>query len=161
MSLAATSASSESSVLRKRIAPLPPGVQSTLGAENFTTAMPATMMEPSLRDQVSTALYNIAEANPPVAFAGRYYLLMDQRHGGQAVVQFARELASTLMQYAVKCASCKLHLLTINSVMRLGTPQVSLLGALLLRCLGHMQHSDWAACVCHHACACYMHPLTS
>ena len=82
--------------------PLPPSMQSTLGT-TFTVFMPDTMMEPSMRKKVSTALLNMAQAEPPVTFAGRYHLLVDQRHGGQAVVQFARDMRGSLRQFAIKC----------------------------------------------------------
>ena len=91
--------------LQQRVVPKGTGASAASGGAPFTTEMPATLMEPDLRGKVSTALYNMAEQEPPVLLAGRFQLLGDQCHGGQAVVQFARDaLRGSLTQYAVKCA---------------------------------------------------------
>ena len=55
-----------------------------------------------MREQIATALLNMAEARPPLPFARRFSLLSEQCHGGQAVVNFARDAAGGLMQYAIK-----------------------------------------------------------
>ena len=93
--------------LQQRVAPKPAG---TFGSQSvpFTTAVPQTIMEPDMRSKISTALYNMEEQQPPMLFAGRFQLLQDQCHGGQAVVQFARDARGSLKQYAIKCASAVL-----------------------------------------------------
>lgn len=94
-------------MLQRRIVPVQPGGASPFGAAApFTVANPATMAESSDRDKVSTALYNMADSNPAVLFAGRYQLLQEEQvHGGQAVVHLARDGSGGLMQYAIKCAA--------------------------------------------------------
>ena len=95
----------ESVVRQLRVAPIPAGAAAAHQSLPFTTTAPRTLQEPDTRSKVSTALYNMAETQPPVLFAGRFHLLQDQCHGGQAVVHFARDARGTLLQYAVKCAS--------------------------------------------------------
>ena len=88
--------------LTRRIAPIAPGQQSTMGSSVFTVVQPSTMAEPTLHEQIAMALSNMQEAQPQVLFAGRYQLLDVQFHGGQAVVQLARDLRGSIMQYAIK-----------------------------------------------------------
>jgi hypothetical protein len=56
----------------------------------------------SAAEQVAQALENMRLAQPPVPFAGRWHLLPEQRHGGQAVVQFARGANGGFEQRAIK-----------------------------------------------------------
>ena len=60
------------------------------------------------RDKLSTALSNMATAQPPVWFAGRYEVQDLLTHGGQAVVAFAKDASG--WEYAIKCASMTLVL---------------------------------------------------
>jgi hypothetical protein len=56
----------------RRIVPLGAGMTSLLGSHTFTVQLPLTQAQASGREQVATALSNMAEAGQ--AFAGRYLL---------------------------------------------------------------------------------------
>ena len=65
-------------------------------------ARPATLMEPDQRSRITTALSNWADEDPPRTFAGRYLLSREQVHGGQAVVNMARDARDSMRQFAIK-----------------------------------------------------------
>lgn len=65
-------------------------------------ADPARPYPPGERKQIAAMLGAHADAQPPRALAGRFFLSREQHHGGQAVVQIARDVHDSLMQYAVK-----------------------------------------------------------
>ena len=70
-------------------------------AEPTLNALP----EPaSIREQLAHTLERLALTHPPPLFAGRYILSTEQKHGGQSIVQFARDHQDGMKQYAVKCA---------------------------------------------------------
>ena len=91
---------------RRRIAP----ANSTLagstvsGFSGAVYSQPNTLEQPQERDRLRTALLNMAEAEPPQLFAGRYRLKAEWVQGGQALVVFARDDADGFFQYAIKCA---------------------------------------------------------
>ena len=84
-----------------RVVPPHVGTQTSVGSA--TTARPSTVLEPDERSKLSTALSNMATMQPPILFAGRFLLIDEQAHGGQAVVAFARD-NSGVFPYAIKCA---------------------------------------------------------
>ena len=93
-------------VTRRRIAP----ANSTLagstvsGFSGAVYSQPNTLEQPQERDRLRTAVVNMAEAEPPQLFAGRYRLKAEWVQGGQALVVFARDDADGFFQYAIKCA---------------------------------------------------------
>ena len=68
------------------------------------------------RARLKHELRLLAEQEPPVAFAGRYFLLNESKVGGQALVAFARDARQSCdRQYAIKCdtrSSCAVVNLT-------------------------------------------------
>ena len=89
---------------QERVVPKPAGTFLPSQSAPFTTEQPRTLMESDMRSKLSTALHNMAEQEPPMLFAGRFQLLAEQCQGGQAVVQFARDMLGSLKQFAIKCA---------------------------------------------------------
>ena len=94
--------------MQKRVVANPEYTAASRDSLPFASQMPSTLVQPDLRSKVSTALFNMAEQEPPVLFATRFQLLSDQCEGSQAVVQFAREARGSLKQFAIKCA-CLMH----------------------------------------------------
>ena len=87
----------------RRIVPAPPDITNThTTTQGFTIEQPLLHGTTVDRDALSAALMDAAMAEPAQLFAGRWQLQCDQKHGGQAVVQFARD--SYGLQ-AIKCAS--------------------------------------------------------
>ena len=62
-----------------------------------------TPVRPCNRPRLAQALSSMAAAHPTQLFADRYILAAEQKHGGQSVVQFARDQADGMKQYAIKC----------------------------------------------------------
>jgi hypothetical protein len=85
----------------KRIAPPSESAASTVRqASQFS--LPHTMDEPDAKEQLLTAIENIAGTQPPEVFAGAYILSSNYMRGGQAVVVFARDCGEGFLQYAIK-----------------------------------------------------------
>ena len=75
------------------------------GGFSATLVRPSTLAEPGAVDKLLTALDNMASAEPPQLFAGRYRLKTEWVRGGQALVVFARDDGEGFFQYAIKCAA--------------------------------------------------------
>ena len=103
---------SELQLLERRIAPVLSATacahcHSTHKSPHFTVdAMPETAEKPGKHARIAAELNALAASNAPL-FAGQWHLLREQRHGGQAVVQFARHVEGNPMQYAIKCVSAQ------------------------------------------------------
>ena len=63
---------------------------------------------------LETALDNLAAQRPRGLLAGRFEIMRGRAHGGQAVVQMARDYPGGEEQYAIKCVPASAHLWHVN-----------------------------------------------
>jgi hypothetical protein len=76
--------------------------QTYTAVSNTTRA--AAPEEADFKRALLEELRDIATADPPQLFAGKYVLLNERVAGGQALVNFARDSTGGYYQYAIKCA---------------------------------------------------------
>jgi hypothetical protein len=110
---------SELQLLERRIAPAStggaPSAYLTRTNPHFSVdALPATTDDPGKHARIAAELNALAALDHPL-FAGKWHLMREQRHGGQAVVQFARDTDANQMQYAIKCAPTHMKSCAIKS----------------------------------------------
>jgi hypothetical protein len=76
------------------------------GSMLFTNApMPMTVAARDEKDQLITAVTNMALSQPALEFANRFLFTTDMIVGGQGVVVFARGRDAGMRQYAIKYVS--------------------------------------------------------
>jgi hypothetical protein len=83
------------------------------GSTGFTNvAMPLTGTAGTEKEQLITAVTNMALSQPAIEFAHRFLFTTDMMLGGQSVVVFARGRSAGMRQYAIKYVLCVEFLLT-------------------------------------------------
>jgi hypothetical protein len=76
------------------------------GSTIFTNApMPMTVAARDEKDQLTTAVTNMALSQPAIVFANRFLFTTDMVFGGQGVVVFSRGRDAGMRQYAIKYVS--------------------------------------------------------
>jgi hypothetical protein len=76
------------------------------GSALFTNAaMPITVAAKNEKEQLITAVTNMALSQPAIEFANRFLFTTDMVVGGQGIVVFARGRDAGMRQFAIKCVS--------------------------------------------------------